>query len=117
MVGKPGRAFAPVRYRTLYPLLTLLQPTRLGEAVQGWVNAYKEGGWLPAWSAPGCCHLDPARRGIPHGVVSLPVWSGMECARGFADWLRMVFCRRPSPCRGAQQRWNDQIRSPCLRQV
>ncbi len=69
--GNPGRAFA-LRYRSLYPPLTLLQPTRLGEAVQGWVSAYKEGGWLPAWSAPGCCHSYPARRRIPPPATAAP---------------------------------------------
>jgi predicted alpha-1,2-mannosidase len=40
-------------YHTLYPLLSLLQPARLGEIVQGFVNAYHEGGWLPQWPNPG----------------------------------------------------------------
>ncbi len=40
-------------YRTVYPLLSLIQPVRLGEILQGFVNAYKEGGWLPNWPSPG----------------------------------------------------------------
>ena len=40
-------------YRTVYPLLSLIQPERLGEIVQGWVNFYREGGWLPNWPSPG----------------------------------------------------------------
>ena len=40
-------------YRTVYPLLALLQPERLGEIIQGWVNTYKEGGWFPQWPSPG----------------------------------------------------------------
>ena len=40
-------------YHTLYPLLSLLQPERLGEMVQGFINAYHEGGWLPQWPHPG----------------------------------------------------------------
>ena len=40
-------------YRTVYPLLSLIQPIRLGEIIQGFVNAYKEGGWLPNWPSPG----------------------------------------------------------------
>lgn len=39
--------------RTVYPLLALIQPARLGEIIQGFVNAYKEGGWLPNWPSPG----------------------------------------------------------------
>ena len=40
-------------YHTIYPLLSLLQPVRLGEMAQGFVNAYREGGWLPQWPHPG----------------------------------------------------------------
>jgi len=40
-------------YRTEYPLLALLQPTQLSEILQGWVNAYREGGWFPQWATPG----------------------------------------------------------------
>lgn len=40
-------------YRTVYPLLSLLYPDQLGIIVQGWLNAYKEGGWLPSWASPG----------------------------------------------------------------
>ena len=37
----------------MYPLLTLVAPDELGLIVQGWVNAYKEGGWIPKWASPG----------------------------------------------------------------
>jgi predicted alpha-1,2-mannosidase len=40
-------------YRTVYPLLSLLFPEQLGVIMQGWVNAYHEGGWLPKWASPG----------------------------------------------------------------
>lgn len=40
-------------YRTVYPQLSILRPKRLGEVIQGWVNAYTEGGWLPKWASPG----------------------------------------------------------------
>ena len=40
-------------YHTVYPLLSLLQPQRLGEMMQGFVNAYRQGGWLPQWPSPG----------------------------------------------------------------
>ena len=40
-------------YRTVFPLLSLLHPERLGEMIQGFVNAYREGGWLPQWPSPG----------------------------------------------------------------
>jgi len=40
-------------FRTVYPLLSLLYPDKLGTIIQGWLNAYKEGGWLPGWASPG----------------------------------------------------------------
>jgi predicted alpha-1,2-mannosidase len=40
-------------FRTVYPMLSLLYPDHLGIIVQGWLNAYKEGGWLPSWASPG----------------------------------------------------------------
>ncbi|MCR4440341.1 MAG: glycoside hydrolase family 92 protein [bacterium] len=40
-------------YRTQYPLLSILFPERLAEIIQGWTNAYKEGGWFPKWASPG----------------------------------------------------------------
>jgi len=41
-------------YSTVYPLHSLVNRNRLGpEMLQGWLNAYKEGGWLPKWSSPG----------------------------------------------------------------
>lgn len=40
-------------FRTVYPLLSLIYPDHLGYIIQGWLNAYKEGGWLPSWASPG----------------------------------------------------------------
>jgi putative alpha-1,2-mannosidase len=35
------------------PLLSLVNVPVLSVTLQGWVNAYKEGGWLPKWASPG----------------------------------------------------------------
>uniref|UniRef100_A0A7S4QCR5 Alpha-1,2-mannosidase n=1 Tax=Alexandrium monilatum TaxID=311494 RepID=A0A7S4QCR5_9DINO len=40
-------------FRTVYPLLTLVYPQEVGEIITGWLNAFKEGTWLPEWSSPG----------------------------------------------------------------
>ena len=40
-------------YRAWYPLMSILFPERLGEILHAWVNAYKEGGWLPQFPSPG----------------------------------------------------------------
>jgi predicted alpha-1,2-mannosidase len=38
---------------SLDPLLSLVNVPVLGQTLQGWVNAYKEGEWLPKWASPG----------------------------------------------------------------
>lgn len=40
-------------FRTVYPMLSLAYPNVLGRMLQGWLNAYKAGGWLPKWASPG----------------------------------------------------------------
>ena len=40
-------------YHAWYPMMTLLYPERLGEILQAWVNAYREGGWFPQFPCPG----------------------------------------------------------------
>jgi len=40
-------------FRTVYPLLSLAYPDHLAVIIQGWLNAYSEGGWLPSWASPG----------------------------------------------------------------
>ena len=40
-------------WNTVYPLLTLANRPKLGSLMQGWVNAYSEGGWIPQWASPG----------------------------------------------------------------
>ena len=34
-------------------LNSLLHTKQWGYQMEGWLNAFKEGGWLPSWSAPG----------------------------------------------------------------
>lgn len=40
-------------YRAWYPLMSVLWPDKLAEILQSWVNAYREGGWLPQFPCPG----------------------------------------------------------------
>merc|ERR1712166_987558 len=39
-------------YRSTYSLLALWVPERMAEMMEGWLNAWREGGWVPQWSAP-----------------------------------------------------------------
>ena len=40
-------------FRAVYPFFTIMYPELDGQIMQGLINAYKEGGWLPSWASPG----------------------------------------------------------------
>eukprot|EP00130_Batrachochytrium_dendrobatidis_P008678 XP_006683553.1 LOW QUALITY PROTEIN: hypothetical protein BATDEDRAFT_93308 [Batrachochytrium dendrobatidis JAM81] len=44
-------------YRTTWPAYTLLTPTQAGEMIDGFVQQYKDGGWISRWSSPGYANL------------------------------------------------------------
>jgi predicted alpha-1,2-mannosidase len=79
-------------YRTIYPLFALIQPAQLAEILQGWTNAYKEGGWFPQWASPGyrACmvgtHIDAVMAdGIARGVTDFDVETALEGMLKHAD--------------------------------
>lgn len=39
-------------FRTVYPLYSIICPERYADILEGYVNAYREGGWLPKWPSP-----------------------------------------------------------------
>jgi len=40
-------------FRAVFPFLSLVYPEQNSHIMQGLVNAYQEGGWLPEWASPG----------------------------------------------------------------
>lgn len=54
---RPGYLFTDVGYwdvfRALFPFYTIMYPERNANMMEGILNAYKEGGWLPTWPSPG----------------------------------------------------------------
>jgi putative alpha-1,2-mannosidase len=44
-------------YRTCWPAYALLTPRRCGELIEGFVQQYREGGWISRWSSPGYADL------------------------------------------------------------
>lgn len=44
-------------YRTTWPAYALLTPTMAGELIDGFVEHYREGGWISRWSSPGYADL------------------------------------------------------------
>ncbi len=71
----PGPLFTDIGYwdahRSLMPLLTLIAPEQTGEIIQGLVNTFREGGWLPSWTSPGYI---PCMVGSHAGLVIADAW-------------------------------------------
>jgi len=44
-------------YRTAWPAYTLLYPTLAGQMIDGFVQQYRDGGWIARWSSPGYADL------------------------------------------------------------
>lgn len=40
-------------FRTVYPLLSLAYPDLLGGVIDGWLNVFRQSGFLPEWASPG----------------------------------------------------------------
>ncbi len=79
-------------YRTLFPLMTILEPDRHSEVLRGFVNAYHESGWLPQWPSPGhrvCMpgtHLDVTiADAVAKGLVDFDVPAALEGMVRHAD--------------------------------
>ena len=45
-------------YRTTWPAYSLLTPNKAGEMVDGFVQQYRDGGWISRWSSPGYAEPD-----------------------------------------------------------
>ncbi len=44
-------------YRTAWPAYVLLTPAKAGEMIDGFVQQYRDGGWIARWSSPGYADL------------------------------------------------------------
>ena len=44
-------------YRTAWPAYVLLTPTQAGRMIDGFVQQYRDGGWIARWSSPGYADL------------------------------------------------------------
>jgi predicted alpha-1,2-mannosidase len=44
-------------YRTAWPAYVLLTPTQAGAMIDGFVQQYRDGGWIARWSSPGYADL------------------------------------------------------------
>ncbi len=75
-------------YRTVYPLLSVISPDVYSEMLEGFIADYKEGGWLPRWTAMGAMDCmpstlidaviaDAAVKGIIDGELLKTAYEGM----------------------------------------
>ncbi len=50
-------------FRSLHPLLLLLEPERVNDMITALLNSYDEGGWIPKWPSPGYSNIMIATHG------------------------------------------------------
>lgn len=79
-------------FRTTFPLITILYPTQLGEILQGFVNASKEGGTLPEWPSPGyrACMIGQHCAAIFADAVTKGI-GGFDVAAAYQSLKRSAF--------------------------
>ena len=90
---RPGRRYTDNgfwdTYRTVYPFLSILQPDTYREMVEGYVQDYRDAGWLPRWTSGVACSCMPgtaidaviadgAVKGIVTGELLKTACEGME---------------------------------------
>jgi predicted alpha-1,2-mannosidase len=89
--GDALRTSAPVRagknyvnngfwdtFRTTWPMYSLLAPRRAGEMIDGFLQQYRDGGWVARWSSPGYADL---MVGTSSDVAFADAW--VKGVRGF----------------------------------
>jgi predicted alpha-1,2-mannosidase len=78
----PGPMYSDVGFwdvfRTSLPLYTVLFPELLGEMIEGWVNFYRESGFLPRWLSPG------ERYAMPGTLIDVVIADA--CAKGIDNF-------------------------------
>jgi len=71
-------------YRTTGSLTALWAPARLAAMMDGWLAAFREGGWVPQWSSPGYRGAMTGTMSdvtLSEAVVKLPACAGTGGAR------------------------------------
>ena len=79
---KPGKVYVNNgfwdTFRTTWPAYALFVPERAGEMVDGFVQLYRDGGWVSRWSSPGYADL---MVGTSSDVAFADAW--LKGVRGF----------------------------------
>lgn len=72
-------------YRTVYPLFTLIARDEFEEMLEGFVNDYREGGWLPRWISLGEVGCMPST--LIDAVIATAVVNGIGSRKLWEDAL------------------------------
>lgn len=76
-------------YRTLHPLMTILQPERTAEVINSFLDIYEQGGMLPIWEVYACetyCMMG-------YHAVSVIADAYVKGIRGFDEKKALEACR------------------------
>lgn len=90
---KPGKVYVNNgfwdTFRTTWPAYALFTPQRAGEMVDGFLQQYRDGGWVARWSAPGYADL---MVGTSSDVAFADAWlkgvGGFDPAQAYQAALR-----------------------------
>lgn len=72
-------------YRTVFPLFLKVAREEFAEMLEGFVNDYREGGWLPRWLSLGECGCMPST--LIDAVVATAVVNGIGSRKTWEDAL------------------------------
>ena len=88
-------------YRAVWPLFSLLNPSKAAEMLEGFVTAFRDGGWVPRWSAPG--YLD-CMVGSSSDIVFADSYlrgvTGFDIKTAYASMLKNALTYSSQPDRG-----------------
>ncbi|MGG6463007.1 GH92 family glycosyl hydrolase [Solilutibacter silvestris] len=85
-------------YRTAWPAYALIAPKQAGEMVDGFLQQYRDGGWVARWSSPGYADL---MVGTSSDVAFADAWlkgvRGFDPREAYAAALRNATTIAPAP--------------------
>ena len=85
-------------YRTAWPAYALIAPKQAGEMVNGFLQQYRDGGWVARWSSPGYADL---MVGTSSDVAFTDAWlkgiRGFDPREAYAAALRNATTVAPAP--------------------
>ncbi len=85
-------------YRTAWPAYALIAPKQAGEMVEGFLQQYRDGGWVARWSSPGYADL---MVGTSSDVAFADAWlkgiRGFDPREAYAAALRNATTIAPAP--------------------